>query len=238
MCLSELGQFNEALPVLRKAFKQTVDGPLRRLGGLQLQRAYTGLEQDDKAVEVALELSRLYPDDPEVLYHGGRLFANFAYLQTLKHADASSSRTEAVKEFEEELRVDATSANAAYELGEMHRQSGEMDKAADLFARALQHYPDFDEARIALGRALMSLGQPGQALPHLQKAVSLNPGSEVAYYQLAQCHRALGNEAEQGKALAEFQRLHGQRSKNPDLTALVPAEVTRQELDAKPMQQQ
>jgi tetratricopeptide (TPR) repeat protein len=84
LCLSELGQFKEAVPGLRKAFSQTEDAPLRRLGGLQLQRAYTDLEQDDKAVEVALELGRLYPDDPEVLYYGGRLFSNFAYLQTLK----------------------------------------------------------------------------------------------------------------------------------------------------------
>ena len=38
------------------------------------------------AVDVALRLSRLYPDDPEVLYHSGRLFANFAYLQTMRLA--------------------------------------------------------------------------------------------------------------------------------------------------------
>jgi tetratricopeptide (TPR) repeat protein len=295
LCLSELGQYKEALAGLRKAFKQTADAPLRRLAGLQLTRAYTGLEQDDKAVEVALELSRLYPDDPEVLYHGGRLFANFAYLQTMKlrkvapdsvfmhealgeanesqgrydaaireyrealalapgrpgihfrigrslllrakqlsASDASNARTEAVKEFEEELRRDPTNANAAYELGEIHRQSGEMEEAADLFERALEHYPDFDEAQIGLGRVLVRLGKPEQALPHFQKGVSLNPGNEVAYYQLAQCHRALGNEAEQGKALAEFQRLRSQRPKDPDLTALVPTPVTRQELDSKP----
>ena len=47
LCLSELGQYKEALPGLRKAFKQTADDPLRRLAGLQLPRAYTGLEQDD-----------------------------------------------------------------------------------------------------------------------------------------------------------------------------------------------
>ena len=29
-------------------------------------------------------LSRRYPDDPEVLYHTGRLFSNYAYLQTMK----------------------------------------------------------------------------------------------------------------------------------------------------------
>ena len=97
-----------------------------------------------------------------------------------------------------------------------------MDKASELFARAIKHYPGFDQAQIGLGRVLASLGQPAQALPHLQKAMSLNPRSEVAYYQLAQCQRALGNEAGQRKALAEFQRLHGERSKDPDLTNLVP----------------
>ncbi len=70
LCLSELGQYQEALPGLRNAFKQTADDPLRRLAGLQLTRAYTDLEQDDMAVEVALELSRLYPNDAEVLYNG------------------------------------------------------------------------------------------------------------------------------------------------------------------------
>jgi len=38
-----------------------------------------------QAMEVAIELNRLYPEDPEVLYHTGRLFGNFAFLtmQTL-----------------------------------------------------------------------------------------------------------------------------------------------------------
>jgi tetratricopeptide (TPR) repeat protein len=297
LCLSELGQFKEAVPGLRKAFGQKADVTLRRLAGLQLQRAYTGLEQDDKAVEIALELSRLYPDDPEVLYHGGRLFGNFAYLQTLRlrqvapdsifmhqaageanesqgnyeaairayrqvvdrapgrpgihfrigrsqlarakqlsGEDASRARAEAVTAFEAELQVDPTSSDAAYELGEMGRKEGDLEKAAALFARALDNYPDFGEARIGLGRVLTSLGRPAQALPHLHKAVALNPRSEVAYYQLAQCHRALGDEVEQGKALAEFQRLQSERNKETDATNLAPAEVTRQELDPKPSQ--
>ena len=297
LCLSELGHFKEAVPGLRKAFSQKADATLRRLGGLQLQRAYTGLEQDDNAVEVALELSRLYPNDPEVLYHGGRLFGNFAYLQTLKlrkvapdsvfmhqaageakesqgyydaaireyrevlgrapgrpgihfrigrshlarvkqlsAVEASSARAEAVKNFEEELRIDPTNSDAAYELGEMSRQTGDIEQAAEMFARALEHYPDFDQARIGLGRVLIGLGKPGLALPHLQKAVSLNPGSEVAYYQLAQCYRALGDEAGQGKALAEYQRLLNERNKETDVGTLSPSEVTRQELDPKPLQ--
>ena len=38
------------------------------------------------AAMVGRELTRLYPKDPEVLYHSGRLFANYAYLTTMKLA--------------------------------------------------------------------------------------------------------------------------------------------------------
>ena len=86
MSLSELGRYDEALPAVTKAFSQSADPVLRRMAGLHLQRIYTGLGRDRDAVDVALRLSRLYPDDPEVLYHSGRLFANFAYLQTMRLA--------------------------------------------------------------------------------------------------------------------------------------------------------
>ncbi|HEU4390103.1 MAG TPA: tetratricopeptide repeat protein, partial [Blastocatellia bacterium] len=87
MALSELGKYSEALPVLENGFKSVTDPALKRATGLQLERAYTGLQRDDRAVEVALELTRLYPKDAEVLYHASRLFANYAYLATLKIAE-------------------------------------------------------------------------------------------------------------------------------------------------------
>jgi len=292
MSLSELGQFREALPGLRKGFRQSSDTTLRRSTGLHLMRAYTGLEQDDDAVEVALQLSRLHPEDPEVLYHSGRLFSNFAYLQTVKLSrvapesvwmhqaagelnesrgyldaairdyrqvlaldpvrpgihfrlgrvlllrsrqlgmeEAAAGRAEAAKEFEMELRVDSTNANAAYELGEIHRKAGQLDRARELFELALKHYPDLEDARLGLGRVLIALGKPDLALPHLRKAVSLKPDDEVAYYQLSLGHRALGNAAEQQKALAEFQRLRQKAREQEAALPLVPREVTRQELD-------
>lgn len=296
MSLSELGQFQEALPGLRKAFKQTADDALRRSGGLQLQRAYTGLEQDEKAVEVALELARLYPKDPEVLYHTGRLFSNYAYLATMKLArtapgsvwahqaageanesqglydpaireyrevlaqdprrpgihlrigrtllsraqaageetGAAATRAEAVGEFEEELRIDPTNATAAYELGEIHRKAGQLDKAADLFGLAVKHYPDFEEAQVGLGRVLVALGKPDLALPHLRKAIALEPGNEVPYYQLSLVYRDLGNAPEQQKALAEFQRLKSEKAARQEPVNFVFRQVTQQEPDAPP----
>ena len=80
-------EFQEALPRLEKGFKQTSDPDVRRMCGLQLLRAYTGLGRDSDAVETALALNKLYPDDPEVLYHTGRIYGNFAYLVMTKLHD-------------------------------------------------------------------------------------------------------------------------------------------------------
>ena len=87
LSLSELGRFNEALPKLEKAFKEPSDTMTQRMCGLQLLRAYTGLNRDADAVEAALALNRLYPDDPEVLYHTGRIYGNYAYITMEKLHD-------------------------------------------------------------------------------------------------------------------------------------------------------
>ena len=294
MSLSELGKYDEALPVLTKAFSQSADPVLRRMAGLHLQRAYTGLKRDRDAVDVALRLSSLYPDDPEVLYHSGRLFANFAYLQTMKLAtvapdsvwlhqaageanesqglydaalreyrqvltaaprrpgihfrigrvllqrsngDTATAETladagEARKEFEAELALDPTNANAAYELAEMHRKAGELEPARKLFEQAVSHYPTFEQALVGLGRTLVALDRPAEALPHLQAALKGNPENEVAHFQAAQAYRALGNSADQEKELAEFNRLRSLAAKRTAVPETKP-EVTPQVLDPK-----
>jgi tetratricopeptide (TPR) repeat protein len=87
LSLSEMGQFDEALPHLEKGFKQTADSDTRRLCGLQLLRAYSGLDRDADAVETALTLNKLYPDDPEILYHTGRIYGNYAYVVMMRLHD-------------------------------------------------------------------------------------------------------------------------------------------------------
>lgn len=287
MSLSELGQYQEAIPALQKGFKQTKDAALRRSSGLQLQRAYTGLQQDEKAVEVALELTKAYPQDPEILYHSSRLFANYAYLSAVKlsqvapdslwlqlaageahesqgHLDSAlgayrevlkinprhggvhfrlgrvqlaraaqdaNAEAEALKEFEQELQLDPTNANAAYEAGELHRKAARFERAVELFALAIKHYPDFEEALVGWGRTLVSLRKPDQALLPLRKAIALNANNEVTWFQLSQAYRALNNAAEQQKAFAEYQRLRNQKLQSSGGMGFSRPEATKQKVD-------
>ena len=291
MSLSELGRYTEALPGLQKGFHQSTDPAVRRMCGLQLARAYTDLQRDSKAVEVALELNRLYPEDPEVLYQTGKVYGNLAYLTMHKLAQvapesvwrheaaaeafesqganesaipeyrevlaldphrpgihyrlgrtllARSVKTksekdaaEAAKEFEQELQQEPSNANAAYELAEIHRNAGELDDARKFFEMALTYYPNFEEAHLGLASVLMFAHKPELALPHLQKAIALNAKNEVSWYRLVQVEGALGNVREQQKALAEFQRLHGQKvtQQESEKELFSPGEVTKQMLD-------
>lgn len=291
MSLSETGHYEEALPGVTKAFSQSDDPVLRRMAGLHLQRIYTGLGRDQDAVDISLKLSRLYPDDPEVLYHASRLFANFAYLQTMrlatvapdsvwlhqaageanesqglydaalreyrqvvaavprrpgirfrigrtllersKNNPSSEDATQARKAFEDELALDPSNANAAYELAEMHRQAGEFEPARKLFEQALAHYPDFDHAQVGLARTLIALGAPSDAIPHLKATIDRNPESEVAYYQMAQAFKALGNTAAQEKALAEFTRLRDASTRRTTTVPQTKQDVTPQIVDLK-----
>jgi tetratricopeptide (TPR) repeat protein len=291
MSLSETGHYEEALPGVTKAFLQADDPVLRRMAGLHLQRIYTGLGRDQDAVDVSLKLSRLYPDDPEVLYHASRLFANYAYLQTMRLADvapdsvwlhqaageanesqglydaalreyqqvlaaaprrpgirfrigrtllersknnpSTEDATQARKAFEDELALDPSNANAAYELAEMHRQGGELEPARKLFEQALTHYPDFDHAQVGLARTLIAIGSPADAIPHLKAAIAHNPENEVAYYQMAQAFKALGNTAEQEKALAQFTRLRDASARRATAVPQTKQDVTPQTVDVK-----
>jgi predicted Zn-dependent protease len=294
MSLSEVGHYNEALPGLTKAFKQSNDPAVRRMSGLQLMRAYTELRQDDKAVETALQLNQLYPKDPEVLYNTGKVYGSYAFLTIQKlstdapnsvwrhlasaeayesegaanqalgeyhnvlaldphrrgihyrmgrtflaqfhQTGAAANLDDARKEFAQELELDPRNGNAAYEIAEMDRQAGQFDLAEQFFERALDNYPDFEEARVGLAAVYLSEDKPAQALPLLKAAIAQNPNDEVSWYRLSQVERTLGHRTEQQEALAHFHELHQASLAQQATTLPSTSDVTKQELgpDANP----
>jgi predicted Zn-dependent protease len=176
LSLSELGQFSEALPRLEKGFNQSADPDSRRMCGLQLLRAYAGLDRDADAVETALALNKFYPDDPEVLYHTGRVYGNFAYivmeklhdkapgsiwmLQAQGEANESQKNYDAaIIAFNHVLALDARRPGIHYRLGRIYL--GRFDDARNL------------EDRQAAKREFLS-------------ELEVDPGNGNASYELAQ----------------------------------------------------
>ena len=208
LSLSEMGSFEEALPYLEKGFKEASE-PTRRMCGLQLLRAYSGLGQDADAVTTSLALNKLYPDDPEVLYHTGRIYGNFAYLTMEKlhdkaagsiwmlqaQGEANESQKDydaAIVAFTHVLEIEPNRPGIHYRLGRVHlsrfretRKPEDHDAAAREFAAELEADPGNGNAAYELATMQAADGHLEQAGRQFREVVDRYPEFEEALVGLA-----------------------------------------------------
>jgi len=204
MSLAEEGRFNDALPGLQKGFKQTADPEVRRMCGLQLMRVYSDLNRDSEAVETALALNKFYPDDPEVLYHTGRIYGNIAYVVMEKlHDDApgsvwmlqaQSEAYESQKDYDSAidaythiLSLDARRPGIHYRLGRVYQKRFEethkpedRDAAVREYTAELGVDPSNGNAEYELGYIQADLGNLEEARKDYEQVVAHFPDFEEA----------------------------------------------------------
>ncbi len=209
LSLAELGQFNEALPGLEKGFRQSADPEIKRMCGLQLMRAYTGLQRDDDAVKVALEMNRLYANDPEVLYNTGRIYGNYAFLTMRKLAqdaphsiwrhlaaaeafESQGSYNDAIGEYRAVLAMDPNRTGIHYRIGrtllaQSHQTGAQtnMDEARKEFEQELELDPNNGNAAYEIGEMHRKAGEFDQAQKYFERALQLYPDFEEAQLGLA-----------------------------------------------------
>lgn len=209
MSLSEMGKYDEALSGLEKGFRKSADPAIRRMCGLQLERAYTGLRRDSNAVEIALQMNQLYPNDPEVLYHSGKIFGNFAFLSIerlakvapdsvwrhLAAAEAQESQganDAAIAEYRTVLAMDPKRPGVHYRIGrtllarfwQSHSQQDTADALTE-FEQELQTDPSNANAAYELGEMRRKAGQFGPAAAYFEQALKYYPSFEEAHLGLA-----------------------------------------------------
>ena len=179
MSLSELGRYSDAVPGLEKCLHKSEDAEIKRMCGLELQRAYSGLKRDSKAVEVALELNRLYPDDPEILYQTGKIYGNFAFLTMEKLA-----------------QVAPTSVWRHLAAAEAHESQGSYDQAIAEYRQVLQLEPQRPGIHYRIGRSLLgrfwqrhSPDDPPAAEQEFQQELQFDPGNANSAYELGEMRR-------------------------------------------------
>jgi tetratricopeptide (TPR) repeat protein len=136
-----------------------------------------------------------------------------AHLQiavlTLMHSPDPDAWHQAIAELNEELKVDPSSAQAEYEIGEAYRKHNQPEPAVTAFHKALDLNPDAVPARLGLAKALRQLGRKSDALAALEPALNSAPDDPDVHFVLAQVYRDLGRSAEAQKEMAAFQRLRG-----------------------------
>ena len=189
MVLSEQGHFQQALPGLEKGFHQSADPELKRMSGLRLERAYTSVHDDAKAIETALELQRVYPDDPGVLYYSSKIFGNQAFRSAQKLFQTAPKSTWGVMA-----------------AAEAHESQGNLDQAIGEYRDVLKLDPARPNVHFRIGRALLAQGtNKGDAKDleaaetKFQQELESNPSSANAAYELAEIYRKQGHEEQARK---------------------------------------
>jgi tetratricopeptide (TPR) repeat protein len=107
---------------------------------------------------------------------------------------------DAVVRFEAALSIKPDYLPARLKLAEALLDAGDVDRSAQLFVRltdpACEPAVQFGLGRIAAGR-----GNHGEAIAHLERALTLFPDFGAAHYALALSYRALGRREEAQAAL-------------------------------------
>jgi len=179
MSLSELGRYKEALPGLEKCLRKSREAEIKRMCGLELLRAYTGLKRDSQAVDTAMELNRLYPDDGEILYQTGKIYGNFAFLTMEKLA-----------------QVAPTSVWRHLAAAEAHESQGSYDQAIAEYGEVLRLEPRRPGVHYRIGRALMGRfwqghlpDDPPAAEKEFEQELQVDPGNANSAYELGEMRR-------------------------------------------------
>ena len=97
-------------------------------------------------------------------------------------------------------------------LAQIQYDEGNLEQARQQFESLIERRPEFEQARVGLAGILIESEKLNEAATQLKRAIELNPNDEVAWYRLARALRQTGDQEEQKKALAEFQRLHSLES--------------------------
>jgi tetratricopeptide (TPR) repeat protein len=182
MSLSELGRYVEALPGLQKGFRQSIDPAINRMCGLHLVRAYTYLQRDSDAVEVTLKLTRLYPDDPEVLFQTGKVYGNLAYLAMHKLAQVAPNSIWKHEAAAEAFESQGTNDTAIFEYRQVLRLDPHRPNIHYRLGRTL----------LARSRKANSAKDAAEAAKEFEEELRQDPGNANAAYELAELHRNAG----------------------------------------------
>jgi tetratricopeptide (TPR) repeat protein len=109
---------------------------------------------------------------------------------------------EAIRQYQETIRLKPDDAEAYYNLGNALISNGQTDEAISQYQKAIRLKPDDAEACYNLGNALINKGQTDEAISQYQKAIRLKPDFALAHDNLGV---ALFNKGQTDEAIKQYQ---------------------------------
>src|ERR1700730_12671529 len=106
-----------------------------------------------------------------------------SYEDLFREAGESSARRDydgAIVKFKAALKLRPGAPEAMSNLGVMYHLAGRYRDAVETMERVVESSPDLFPARLVLGLDLDRLDRTGEAVPHLEAARKLAPGSHEA----------------------------------------------------------
>jgi len=120
---------------------------------------------------------------------------------------------QAVRHYEEALKVEPDSALIHSDLGKALEREGRIDEALFEFRRALQLSPNSADSFYDLGNISMDKGQSEQAISYYERVIQIKPDFAGVYNNLGNAHLRLGQLDE---AIANYRKAVALRPDLPD----------------------
>lgn len=201
VCL-ERNLVDDALAALTKAvdLKPDNDSYVYVLGSANVARGYL-----PEALALFDQLLKKHPHDAILSYAVGAVY----YLQG-KYSEAETS-------LKQSLAIQPDQVAASYYLGLTYDAIGDDDRAIPVFRNLLKTNPQHAPSYVKLGGILVRAHQYEEAQQNLERAVSLDPDSVEAHYQLGLLLRRVGKPAESESQFAESRKLEAQQRAQKDV---------------------
>ncbi len=137
-------------------------------------------ERLDRGRPYYLALVERYGDDPEKLFEIGNYLGNLGF------------REDAGKLYDRALKLDPQDGRTIINRALVHLDLGDIDRAVKSLMGLVAREPDNALARYNLGTAILSSRDAASAIPHLVKALEIDPDLHGASLSLAEAYRNMG----------------------------------------------
>ena len=192
----------DALPALSKAAELQPDNDsyVYVLGSAHIAQGHYA-----DALAVFQRLFRKHPDDAVLRYAVGAVY----YLQG-QYGEAESW-------LKQSLAAQPNQVAASYYLGMTYAAIGDDDRAIPVFRDLIRNNPKHAPSYVKLGGILLRAHQYEEAQQDLERAVSLDPDSVEAHYQLGLLLKRMGKSAESESQFAESRKLEAEQGAQKDM---------------------